>query len=93
MAFRRPKNLKDYLVRARLSKEESVNDRGTAKCDNGRCQIVKTILLYRFLSFKTNKSCSNNYGLNGNSTIVVYLLSCRVCGLQYVGSTIVPFTF
>ena len=44
----------------------------------------------RFLSFKTNKSFSINYGLNCNSTNVVYLLSCRVYGL-YVGSTITSF--
>ena len=41
MAFRRPKNLKDYLVRVRLNNGESVNDRGTARCDNGRCQICR----------------------------------------------------
>ena len=45
----------------------------------------------RFLSYKTNKSYRINYGLNCNSTNVVYMLICRVCGLQYVGSTITSF--
>ena len=36
MAFRRLKNLKDYLVSAKLSKvdQELCNNRGTARCDN-----------------------------------------------------------
>ena len=39
----------------------------------------------------TKKSFSINYELNCNSGIVVYLLSCKVCGIQYVGSTINKF--
>ena len=47
MAFT-PKNLKDYLVRARLSKvdQESSNNRGTARCHNGNVRFVETILLW-----------------------------------------------
>ena len=96
MAFRRPKNLKDYLVRAKLkpaNSEERV--RGTVKCGNQRCMICKNHLKVgrSCISKRTNKSYSINYKLDCNSDNVVYLISCKVCGLQYVGSTVTPFRF
>ena len=94
MAFRRPKSLKDYLVRARLKPADSgVREQGTVKCGNKRCMICKEHLKIgqSFTSKKTNKSYSINYHLDCNSENVVYLLSCRVCNLQYVGSTITSF--
>ena len=94
MAFRRPKSLKDYLVRARLKPADSgVREQGTVKCGNKRCMICKEHLKIgqSFTSKKTNKSYSINYHLDCNSENVVYLLSCRVCNLQYVGSTVTSF--
>ena len=32
-----------------------------------------------------------NYNFNCNSLNVVYLITCRICGLQYVGSTTTKF--
>ena len=32
-----------------------------------------------------------NYSFNCDSSNVVYLLECTVCGVQYVGSTCTPF--
>ena len=40
MAFRRPKSLADYLVRARVNKSpEEGLQRGTWKCGSGRCEV------------------------------------------------------
>ena len=41
---------------------------------------------------KTNgKEFRINYNLNCNTKNVVYLITCRVCGIQYVGSTTTTF--
>ena len=41
---------------------------------------------------KTNgKEFRINYNLNCNTENVVYLITCRVCGIQYVGSTTTTF--
>ena len=94
-AFRRP-NLKDYLVRARLKPENSeARVKGTVKCRNKRLMICKNHLKigHSFISKKTNKFYSINYQLDCNSDNVVFLISCKVCRHQYVGSTVTPFHF
>ena len=40
-----------------------------------------------FQSFQTKKQYKINHQLNCNDKCLIYLLSCKVCGLQYVGST------
>ena len=40
IAFRRPKNLKDDLMRAKL-KVESIVDKGVKKCNKSRCQEIR----------------------------------------------------
>ena len=40
-----------------------------------------------FESFQTKQKYKINHHLNCNDKCLIYLLSCKVCGLQYVGST------
>ena len=40
-----------------------------------------------FQSFQTKKQYKINHQLNCNDKCLIYLLSCKVCGLQYIGST------
>ena len=44
-----------------------------------------------FRSNVDSRECRINYSFNCDSSYVVYLLECTVCGLQYVGSTCTPF--
>ena len=44
-----------------------------------------------FSSFTTGTSYAINRGLDCNSRNVVYLINCKVCGFQYVGSTTTKF--
>ena len=44
-----------------------------------------------FKSKVTGKEYKINYLFNCDSSNVVYLLECNVCGVQYVGSTNTPF--
>ena len=46
-----------------------------------------------FESFQTKQKYKINHHLNCNHKSLVYLLSCKVCGLQYVGSTTDKFRF
>ena len=40
-----------------------------------------------FESFQTKQKYKINHHLNCNDKCLIYLLSCKICGLQYVGST------
>ena len=40
-----------------------------------------------FQSFQTKEQHKINHQLNCNDKCLIYLHSCKVCGLQYVGST------
>ena len=40
-----------------------------------------------FQSFQTKEQYKVNHQLNCNDKCLIYLLSCKVCNLQYVGST------
>ena len=44
-----------------------------------------------FRSHSTNKEYQINFSFDCDSSDVVYLMECRVCGVQYVGSTCTPF--
>ena len=42
-AFRRCKNLKDILVRARLTNNNNCDNRGCARCEKSRCQVCQSM--------------------------------------------------
>ena len=95
LSFRRAKNLKDQLVRAKLpSVGEPPLAKGTYRC-NGRksCQICNVITEGdSFENSDENRSFKNFSGrYNCNSENVVYLLQCEVCSKKYVGSTKTKF--
>ena len=94
MAFRRPKNLQNHLVRAKLRPvgQNSVGSRGTVKFNNKRCDVCNYVIPGdSFSSHVISRSYTINSRLDCNSRNVVYLISCEVCGLQYVGSTTTKF--
>ena len=94
VAFRGRKCLSDYLFRARFSSDSKEEVTGTSKCGSNRCQICNFLRVGRTFRSKTNgKEFSINYNLNCNSKNVVYLITCKICGIQYVGSTTSTFRF
>ena len=63
-----------------------------ATLNSNRCQICTFLCVGRTVRSKTNgKEFRINYNLNCNSKNVVYLITCKVCGIQYVGSTTTTF--
>ena len=84
--FRNGKSLKDYLVRAALSKMD--NDGGSEPCGKGTCQVYDHIITTNTF---TTKACGEvfkiqNGLLNCNSEKVLYLLRCKIFDdTPYVG--------
>ena len=88
VAFRRPKNLKDHLVRAKINTERT-NDPGTSKCGHGGCRICRDHMpvTKTFKSTTTGITFNIHQKLNCNSKNLIYLLTCKICGMQYIGET------
>ena len=91
--FKRRKNLQDLLVRAKFPVEKE-NDGKFCGCQGKRCEACT------FLEEKntfTNKEGSDTYKireglyLNCNSENVIYLITCKKCEKQYVGSCVTRF--
>ena len=97
LSFRRPKNLKDNLVRAKVctSQDEKVEARLSSTCGKPRCQLCEIISLDNtIVSFNTGISHHTQPVLKiCDAKNLVYCLSCNVCGLQYVGSTVTALRF
>ena len=92
VAFRRPKNIKNHLVRAKINTDRTTNP-GTFKCGHGGCRICKDYMPETniFRSSTTGITYNIHQKLNCNSRNVIYLLTCKTCGIQYVGETSTRF--
>ena len=95
MSFQRPKSLGDYLVLSKVKRTHRTEPRsmGTVRCGSGRCPVCQHLEPGdTFVSHITPKY-SINYELDCKSSNAVYLISCKVCQIQYVGSTTTKFKF
>ena len=93
LSFRRPKNLKDHLVRSKLRREGN-RENGMVKCNKKRCQVCNFIRQGdKFRSSVTGKTYYVNHVFDCDSEGVrpIYLITCKKCGLQYVGNTVTTF--
>ena len=85
VSFRSTRNLKSYLVRSKIYPlERKVS---SEKCKSKRCLVcLNNSETDVFQSFQTKEQYKVNHQLNCNDECLIYLLSCTVCGLLYVGS-------
>ena len=91
VSFRRPRNIKDFLVRTKLEPEIQ-SGKGMFGCGKVRCKICKFVKTGSILERKVEKkSFLINYSFDCDSSGVVYLITCKRCVKQYVGSTITEF--
>ena len=90
IAFRNGRSLKDQLVHASISENKDERPRGNYGCRDKRCNIHKVYLTQgnTFKSSVTKKEYQIKGHFNCNSECIVYLITCRTCKKQYVGSTI-----
>ena len=87
VAYRRPKNLKDLLVRATLNPPER-NFEGTRQCGRPRCKTCAHIKVgVVFSSAVTGVEFRARTTADCKTSNVVYLIECRKCKKQYVGET------
>ena len=54
-------------------------------CGSSKCQACKSIsITEEFTSFTTKKNYKINHSFDCNNKCLMYLLSCKSCGKQYV---------
>ena len=91
VAFRRPKNINDTLVRAAISRPSSSVVQ-CKPCDDKRCkcglQLQRAQAFHSKTTGKENKIFCN---VNCKTPNMAHLLDCHVCGSQYVGESAQPF--
>ena len=86
VSIRSTRNLKSYLVRSKIYPLE--RKVGSEKCNRKRCLVCLNVSETDVLQlFQTKEQYKINHQLNCNDKCLIYLLSCKVCGLQCVGST------
>ena len=77
------RTLRRHLVRAKVCLvEERLT--GPRKCNKSRCQVSKYVMETEiFQSFVDKKVYKINHRFTCSDKCLVYLLPCKVCGMQY----------
>ena len=91
IAYRRPENIKDKLVRAKLAKPTSHPTRrvrGMTKCGKPFCGLCPYIKEGNKIKHQ-NGVCHITSKVNCNSSNICYMIICRKenCQEQYIGET------
>jgi len=88
VAFRRPKNLRDKIIRARLPSSSSSDFCGPC-FGRSDCQLCLVLPHQDSIVSSSGRSFRLSCGVNANckSVFVVYCITCVQCRLQYVGCT------
>ena len=92
VGFRKGKSLKDMLVRAKVP-PLVINKGQSIGCLGNRCSVCPFVKSTTGFADKTGKQYNirSATDLNCNSKNVVYLLKCKTCCSQYVGSCTTKF--
>ena len=90
ISYRRPKNLRDLIVRAKLPSDapEETNVIGSHPCQSSRCKNCKNMTQTNtFTSNTTKQTFKIRESITCTTINVIYLIECTFCGIQYVGET------
>ena len=91
VAYKRPKNIRDYLIKARVAKKVSRPKRilpGMHKCNIRKCKICPYIKEgKKFTSNFTSKSIEVTQHYSCKELNCIYLIQCKKCNQQYIGET------
>ena len=91
ISFRRNRNLRDLLVSARLpdpKTDEHTNEPGFFECPNKKCSVREFVVTgNKFSSTVTKQSFPINDYITDKMDWLIYLITCKKCGMQYVGKT------
>jgi hypothetical protein len=87
IAYRRPKNISNYLVRANINHPPPL-PLGTFPCKRSRCKTCKAIDSSPiFSNTATNEQHQVKFHATCTSSDLIYLIHCDICNIQYVGET------
>ena len=90
VSFRSDYSLRNHLARAKVY--PIIRGKGTVCCGKSRCETCSNIKpTDTFESFLTEKVYKTNRSFDCDSKCLIYLFSCKVCGSQYLGSTVDRF--
>jgi len=88
IAFRRPRNLRDLVVNAKISPASGDSETGCTKCTAKKCSVCPFMAVARkFTSSCTGESFPITSHIHCKSPWVIYLITCKKCNMQYVGKT------
>ena len=86
VSYRSARKISSYLAKAKLYPLK--RKVGSEKCGKSMCEVCLSIQETDiFTSTATNKSFKINHKLNCNDNCLIYLLTCKCFGKQYVGET------
>ena len=87
VTYKRNKNLREILSPSLFPRTNKQNECSIKECDR-KCNIYKKFLLVSpdFTCFATKRKCKMKGILNCDTRNVIYLISCKCCGKQYVRS-------
>ena len=90
--YRRPPNLRDKLIRAKLKQTSTVLKKPWPTCQRpNTCKHCPRLdKSGKIQSHSRHRSFKTVFNACCKSSNLIYCLTCEVCGIQYVGQTITP---
>ena len=90
ISFSQPHNLCRSLCRAKLRQAASVNEEPpipSQSCGKSRCKLCLSLICSNYISSTANNKTFKCYNENTScdSKWIIYVISCPICNLQYVG--------
>ena len=87
VTYRRNKNLKELISPSLFPRTIMKNNYSVEKC-NRRCDIFKNVLVLstEFTCHATKRKYKIRGFLTCNRKDIIYLIACKCCGKQYIGS-------
>ena len=92
ISFSQPHNLYRSLCRAKLRQTASVNDephRPSQSCGKSRCKLCLSLICSNYICCTANNKTfkCHNENTSCDSKLIIYVISCPICNLQYVGQS------
>lgn len=91
-SYRTARTISNHLVRAKVY--PLVREKGSCRCGKRRCLTCKNICESdHFIGSVDKRVFKINHRLNCDDKCLIYLLTCKKCGIQYVGQTTDKFRY
>jgi hypothetical protein len=87
IAYRRPKNLRDHLVRASLNQNRQETEGKSSSCGTACSTCPHMTTTTEFTSNITSIKYKIQHNITCKTENLIYLIQCKRCPAQYVGET------